>query len=648
MCSGLVFQAHFFAAEDPPVHPPEIGREPRPFRHVGEDVPFQVDPRRGLAEHQAAFRQAEDGPLGDIEDGQPVFDRRLGAEGDLLDLFAEFVDRPFADDPELPVAGPGDEAARREGPAEIDPLGVLRDVDEPAAARQPAAELRDVHVAPRVALRKTDERLVQPAAVVKIEDGAHRHHARGVQAHAEIQAALRAAAEQPVLHGEREAVGDALLGRDGRDVFRDADAEVHDAAGLQLQGGAPADDLFAVERDGPELRRAHAVLAGKTRIVLRAEILHAVFEVARHHDAVHEDAGELHLARVEGAGLHHALHLYEHFAARVPARHREVQRLGPDPLALKRDVPVLVGVGAGDQRAVDGNVLEKQEIFAVQAHQLDEVLAGAGARVHLPAGHARVDERAETHARQHARPVSCGGAQHLGQHALGEVVGLDFVLRGHRPDLPRHAVVPADGAAQQPFVRHVLKALGFVVALGRAEKQRQPLRFSGLQKPVLDLLHDLLRKSGAHESVRPHGRAVRNLTRRLLCRHELNRHAVSLRCDLQRFRPDAGAFFVASRLWREATKLTAPSGLELLQTGDRRPTLLIIYHIPAIIASFQVRLQELSLFAGIRRAKRGKCFQNRFSIIFLTVSRQKNIIEIVNRPLSTRRRRSAGAPAAFK
>ena len=69
------------------------------------------------------------------------------------------------------------------------------------------------------------------------------------------------------------------------------------------------------------------------------------------------------------------------------------EHLALDRLALHRQVAVLVGGRAADDRDVDRERVEEQPLAAAQRHDLDEVLGRRG--VLLAAGLARVDVRAQ-------------------------------------------------------------------------------------------------------------------------------------------------------------------------------------------------------------------------------------------------------------
>ena len=93
----------------------------------------------------------------------------LARECHLLDLLHEFARAAFLDDSKLAVFDRDFEPAGRERAGEDDGAGVLRNVDEAAAAIEAAAELAGIDVAEAVAFGHAEAGQVETAAVVEIE-----------------------------------------------------------------------------------------------------------------------------------------------------------------------------------------------------------------------------------------------------------------------------------------------------------------------------------------------------------------------------------------------------------------------------------------------------------------------------------------------
>ena len=145
--------------------------------------------------------------------------------------------------------------ARRERAGEHHLAGVLADVDEPARARELAAEPADVDVALRVHLRQAEAGEIEPAAVVEVELLVLVDHRPRIEGRAEVEPALRQPADDARLRREGQVLEHLLLGGHGRDALRHADAEIDHAARRQLESAPARDDLSLVRaasaRPGP-------------------------------------------------------------------------------------------------------------------------------------------------------------------------------------------------------------------------------------------------------------------------------------------------------------------------------------------------------------------------------------------------------------
>ena len=122
------------------------------------------------------------------------------------------------------------QAARGERADEVDLAGPGADVREAARAADPALEGVDVDVALGVHLGEREARDVEPAAVVEVEHVRLVDHRLVVEPGAALVAGHRHAAEDALLDGQHELVGDALLPGDPPDELADPEAEVADGA----------------------------------------------------------------------------------------------------------------------------------------------------------------------------------------------------------------------------------------------------------------------------------------------------------------------------------------------------------------------------------------------------------------------------------
>ena len=401
----------------------------------------------------------------------------------------------FLHDAKAPVLDGHFQPARGEGAHEDDLLRVLADVDEAAAAGDALAEAARVDVALRVAFAEAEERGVEPAAVDEIELGAMVDHRLVVHRGAEIEAAHRHPAHDAGIHVERDEVLDALLVGDLRHlVGHAADADVDDGARLQLERRAPRDHLALAQLHGAHLGKRDAQLAREGGVVLRAVGLHVVGALGEHH-AVDEHAGDLHVARVERAFVGDALDLREDDAAGVARGDRERQVLEGERLALGGDVAVRIGRGAADQRHVDGERLEEEKFLAADLQDRDDLFRRDG--IHAPAVLARVDESAQSHARERAGLARADVAVEIGDDAFGQVVGLDAILDRHRLESRREPEVAADHAAHQAFVREVVQAALLHDPLAAGEDQREGARRPAGEEALLERDEELVRRAVA-------------------------------------------------------------------------------------------------------------------------------------------------------
>ena len=194
----------------------------------------------------------------------------------------------------------------------------------------------------------------------------------------------------------------------------------------------------------------------------------------RHDHAVDEDAGDLDLPRIERAALGDPLDLHDDEPARVARRHGDRQHFERQRLLFHGDVAVGIGGRAADDADVDRERAIEEEFLAVDLDQPDQVLLGAF--VDLAAAVARIDERAESHAREVAGPLGRDVAEQMGDDALREIVGLDLVGDRETLQLRHQSPVPADHAPHQAFVAEVIEPAFLAVALACGIDQREIAR----------------------------------------------------------------------------------------------------------------------------------------------------------------------------
>ena len=167
----------------------------------------------------------------------------------------------------------------------------------------------------------------------------------------------------------------------------------------QLESAPARDDLALVEGRRLDPVQRHPLPAREGVVVGRRVGLTMVLGL-RHHHAVHQHAGDLHLARAQGLSRRDALDLGDDEPPRVLGRHGDGEVVEGQRLPFHGDVAGGIGGGAADQRDVDRERLVAQPGLALDLGQLDEVLRRD--RVELAAAQARVDEGAKPHLGQDA------------------------------------------------------------------------------------------------------------------------------------------------------------------------------------------------------------------------------------------------------
>jgi hypothetical protein len=199
----------------------------------------------------------------------------------------------------------------------------------------------------------------------------------------------------------------------------------------------------------------------------------------------------LDLLRMQGVVLHHLQHLRDDDAAVALRGLGDRDRLVEDALVLDRDVAVLVGGGAADQRHVDPRRAVEQPLLAVEVDALDDLLGGG--RIELAALDARIDEGLQADLGDQPGAARRHLARQHHQDALRQVVGLDAALHDqlhqHRP---AHAEVAADDALDHARLGEVEDAPVLAVAEPAGVPDGHVARVAGGLEALADGDRDLL------------------------------------------------------------------------------------------------------------------------------------------------------------
>ena len=436
---------------------------------------LQVHAGGHFHQFQSLRRQRKNAALGHVHHRMAPQRRVAAAERAVFHLPHELDAVGLVQDPELSCLDSDLQAAGAEGSDEHNLLRVLADVDEAARPGQLAPEPADVHVSFAVGLREPQEREVQAPAVVQVELVRLIDHRLRVGGRAEIQSSGGNSADHSRLGRQRDQIDDPLLGGDLGDALGHADAQIHQAVGPQLQGGAAGDDLALAHRHRADRGGRNADLAGEGRVVGHGKGLPVVFRPCL-HDAIDQHAGNLHLTRIERTALGQPLDLHDHDPARIAHCGRDRQRLQRQRFLFHRHIAVGIGGRAADDAHIDRERPVQQAFLAVNRDQLDQVFGRA--RIELSAAEARIDKRAQPDARQVRGPVRSDIAIQMRDHALRQVVGLDLV--GDRQPLQRRhqAPVPADHAPHQSLMPEMVQAAQLAVTLAGRIHQRQVARLA--------------------------------------------------------------------------------------------------------------------------------------------------------------------------
>ena len=327
----------------------------------------------------------------------------------------------------------------------------------------------------------------------------------GVGGRAELGAAVRHTGNGAGLHGQGHLVGDTLLSGHVGDLFGSAGTQVHDGVLGQLHGCAAGDDLLGVQGNGGDGIHGNAELAGQCAVVRHTQALHVVLNRA-YHNGVHIDTGNFDQLGIQRAALNDLLDLDDDLTAGVLGG----LGLGGDiqgaDLAVDGAVAVLIRIGAAEEAHVDGEALVQQALLTLDIHQLYQVFLGA--LVQLAAAVAGVGEGIQAHMGDGADVVGGDVAVHVGDDALGQIIGLDLVRQSQVAQLGGAVPVAADNTLDHALMAVVVAAGTVPVALTGREEQRQITGMTGLQEPVFQSDRQCLGAGTANEAAGGDGIAV--------------------------------------------------------------------------------------------------------------------------------------------
>ncbi|OQC23654.1 MAG: hypothetical protein BWX71_02008 [Deltaproteobacteria bacterium ADurb.Bin072] len=237
------------------------------------------------------------------------------------------------------------------------------------------------------------------------------------------------------------------------------------------------------------------------------------------HDTVHHDPGHLHLACIQRAPFRDSLHLGDHEAPGVFSCRRYGVGLDGERLLFHGHVAVRVRRRAPDDAHIDREGHVGEVVLAVEVDKLHEVIFCP--RVDLSSVQPGIDIGPKAYGGDGARLVCRNVPEHVRNHALGEIVGLDPVLNRHFPELRCKAPVTADHALHETLVGEVVEPPVLSVTLAcRIDNGEVPWP-AGLDEVLLDLQKYLLGNTDPHETTGCDGISVLYDPHGLFCRDDL-------------------------------------------------------------------------------------------------------------------------------
>ena len=187
---------------------------------------------------------------------------------------------------------------------------------------------------------------------------------------------------------------------------------------------------------------------------------------------------------------------------------------------MHRAVAVLVGVAAPDQADVDGDGLVEEPLLALNIHDLHQVLFRA--LVQLAAAVPGVHEGVQAHVGDGPDVVGRDVPVHVGDDALGQVIGFQLIGQGQLAQFGGPVPVAANHPFAHALVAKVVASGAIPVALARSEEEGQVPGVSRLHIPLLQGLGQGLGAGAADKPASGDGVAVLDHQRRLFRSDDAN------------------------------------------------------------------------------------------------------------------------------
>ncbi len=225
-----------------------------------------------------------------------------------------------------------------------------------------------------------------------------------------------------------------------------------------------------------------------------------------HDDRIDQHAGHHDVVGATVVALRHALDLGDDHAVGVLGRLGHRQRFQRQRLPLHGDVALGVGRRPPHQSHIDREGRIEQELLALDGDPLDHF--GGGAGVDPAAFQAGIDERVQADRGHQAGAPGGDLPEQVGDHALGQAVGLQLLRPGHGPQLRHQTPVAADDPGHHALVGEMVEPPVAAVPLARGIDQGEIPGRAGGQKALFQRHRQSLGEARSHEAAGGDGVAV--------------------------------------------------------------------------------------------------------------------------------------------
>ena len=372
------------------------------------------------------------------------------------------------------------------GAAENHFFRILGDIDEAAAAHHASVEFADIDIARRIGLGQAQKCQIQPAAVIEIKDGRMGEEGIRIGGGADIQTSRRNPADGAGFDGHINLLIYTFLQCDGSDAFGYADAQIDDISFFQLPGTAFGNDFSQIHFHFIDAVLRHPHFAGVGRVIFRQHVHFMVF-LFGHHDIIHQDAGHHDVHGMQAAPFGNAFHLGDDDAAAVFRRLGHLQHFRDNGFLFDGDIAECIGCGAPDETHMDGAGLIQKLLHAADVMIFHDILRGCG--IHFTPFHPGVCKGSQAHMGEHTHPAAADGPEQMGHHALGQVIGGDFIFIDQAAQFFRQADMAADNEFYHFGVGKMIqtKIALAAVAVAGGKHQGQVLGVAAFLKYLFDV-----------------------------------------------------------------------------------------------------------------------------------------------------------------